>query len=78
MPITKKTSKNQITIPKQIADRFEGVEYFEVLPGKQEIILRPVKLGQTEDKLSLIRDRMSRLGIKRSDIEAAVRWARAK
>jgi hypothetical protein len=28
--LAKKTSKNQITLPKAIADRFPGVDYFDV------------------------------------------------
>ena len=28
--LAKKTSKNQITLPKEIASKFQGVDYFDI------------------------------------------------
>jgi virulence-associated protein VagC len=41
--LAKRTVKNQITLPKAVADRFPGVEYFEVRAEDDRIILEPVK-----------------------------------
>ncbi len=78
MPITKKTSKNQVTIPKEIAQKFPDVQYFEIFSEDREIILRPLKVGEPKDRLYTIKDKMARLGIKKKDIDDAVRWARKK
>ena len=39
--IAKKTSKNQLTLPKKIADCFPGVEYFDVRADESRITLVP-------------------------------------
>lgn len=78
MPITKKTSKNQVTIPKEIVQKFPGVDYFEVSSKGREITLRPVKLASADDALEAVRDKIARLGIKKRDIDEAIRWARKK
>ncbi len=43
--LTKRTSKNQVTIPKAVADQFPGVEHFEVSVERGRIILSPVLPG---------------------------------
>lgn len=72
MPIAKKTSKNQITLPRIIVDRFPGVEYFDVQEKEGQIVLRPVR----PDAAAEVRARLEALGIEEGDVEAAVRWAR--
>lgn len=73
MPIlAKKTSKNQLTIPKAVADRFRGVEYFEVSAEMDRIILRPVRLGQADE----VRERLAAAGITDEDVSSAIAWAR--
>lgn len=37
----KRTSKNQITLPKRVADQFAGTDYFEVTAEEGKIVLRP-------------------------------------
>jgi hypothetical protein len=73
MPITKKTSKNQITLPKRIVEKFPGVDYFEVAAEGGSIVLRPVEL----DPLRRAREKLAELGIGEEDVRAAVEWARA-
>ncbi|MBI4331793.1 MAG: hypothetical protein HY673_10980 [Chloroflexi bacterium] len=74
----RKIYRNRITIPKEIVERFPGVQYFEVLSKKNEIILRPLRRVDGEDKLVYIRDKVADLGIKRRDIDAAIRRARER
>lgn len=43
--MAKKTSKNQLTLPKAIVDRFPGVDYFDVREEDGRIILSPAVPG---------------------------------
>lgn len=78
MRITKKTSKNQVTIPREIAQKFPDAQYFEIFSRDREIILRPLRVEEPEERLYAIKDNMSRLGIDKRDIDDAIRWARKK
>lgn len=70
--IAKKTSKNQLTLPKKIAERFPGVEYFDVRVDDAQITLVPVRPGQ----LRQVQARLEQLGISEQDVRDAVAWAR--
>ena len=72
--LAKKTVKNQITLPKKIADEFPGVDYFEVKKEGDSIVLAPVRLDQVRE----VRERLDALGITQSDIGSAVKWARER
>ena len=72
--LAKKTSKNQLTLPKAVADRFPGVEYFEVSADEDRITLKPVRLGQAD----VVRERLAEAGIGADDIAAAIRAARRR
>ena len=41
--LAKKTSKNQLTLPKEIVKDFPNVEYFDVAVNKSRIVLTPLK-----------------------------------
>ena len=70
--LAKKTSKNQLTLPKAVVARFQGVEYFEVSSEGDSIVLRPLRRSQAD----AARERLAELGITEKDVEAAVTWAR--
>ncbi|MGB3563198.1 MAG: AbrB/MazE/SpoVT family DNA-binding domain-containing protein [Thermoanaerobaculia bacterium] len=72
--LAKKTVKNQITLPKKIADQFPGIDYFEVRKQGDSIVLEPVLPGRSRE----VRERLESLGLAESDIAAAVKWAREK
>jgi len=72
--LAKKTTKNQITLPKKVVDRFTGVEYFEVSTDGACIILRPLQKSRADEA----RARLEQLGIDDDDVTAAVSWARKK
>lgn len=74
MPLAKKTSKNQITLPKRIADQFPGIDYFDVRVGDGAIVLYPVDV----DNADRVREKLDQLGIDDEDIQDAIRWARSK
>ena len=63
--LAKKTSKNQLTLPKEIASYFTETEYFDVSVQDKKIILMPVKITPSDRTLEGIRDKMKKLGIQR-------------
>jgi hypothetical protein len=72
--LAKKTTKNQITLPKKVVDRFAGVDYFEVSTDGASIVLRPLQKSRAEE----VRARLAELQIDEDDVKAAVAWARKK
>ncbi|MCH7935377.1 MAG: AbrB/MazE/SpoVT family DNA-binding domain-containing protein [Gemmatimonadetes bacterium] len=74
MPVAKKTSKNQLTLPKVIVDRFPGVDYFDVREEEGRIILSPVVPGRADE----VRSKLAELGLGPGDIEQAIRSARGR
>jgi hypothetical protein len=76
--LAKKTSKNQITLPKEAAGRFPGVDYFEVSVEDSKIILLPIKLTPLGGTVERVRKKMAELGLTENDVAEAVKWARRK
>ncbi len=76
--LTKKTSKNQITLPKAIADHFPDAQYFDARIEDDKILMIPVKFSPSGPPLASIREKMRRLGITGKDVSEAIRWARRK
>lgn len=76
--LAKRTSKNQLTLPKEIADSFKEFTYFDVSAKNNQIILNPVKILPAGPSLESIRLKMKRLGITEDDVRDAVKWARQK
>ena len=77
--LCKRTVKNQITLPKKIADRFEGIEYFDVEVKENSIVMKPVRIENAlKPTLVSIRNKIARLGITEADIENAIQSVRCK
>lgn len=76
--LTKKTSKNQITLPKAVVDQIPDVEYFEVTLRDGEIVLRPVVVTARGERLRKVREKIAELGMTEEDVERAVRWSRKR
>jgi hypothetical protein len=74
--LAKKTSKNQLTLPKQVAGIFQGIDYFDITVKDNSIILKPVRIAPAESTLEGVRDKIEALGLKDEDIKKAIRWAR--
>ena len=70
--LAKRTSKNQITLPKAIVAGFEDIEYFEISQQDGRIILEPVQINQADK----VREKLNALGIKEGDLEDAIQYAR--
>jgi hypothetical protein len=76
--LAKKTSKNQLTLPKEIANKFPNVDLFDATVENNRIVLVPVRVTPITASLEGIRDKMIALGIEEQDVTAAVAWARKK
>jgi bifunctional DNA-binding transcriptional regulator/antitoxin component of YhaV-PrlF toxin-antitoxin module len=72
--LAKKTSKNQITLPKAVVTRFGAVDYFDVSTDGECIVLRPLQKSRADE----VRAKLSELGIDERDVSDAVDWAREK
>lgn len=70
--LAKKTSKNQITLPKAVVNHFPGVEYFDVTEDNGKIVLVPLKVSRADD----VRIKLEQLGIDELDVKDAIDWAR--
>jgi len=74
--LTKLTSKNQVTIPKAVLGRLPRVQYFEVELKDGVVLLKPVRVYDTD--LQKIREKIEKLGLAEDCVGEAVRWARSK
>ena len=73
-----KTSKNQITLSKPIVRQLPGAEYFDVSLRDGEVILRPVVISASAERLKAAREKIRALGLTENDVEGAIRWARSR
>jgi hypothetical protein len=65
--LAKKTSKNQITLPKAIITRFGEVDYFDVSTDGESIVLRPLRQSRADEA----RERLAQMGITEEDVRDA-------
>ena len=70
--LAKLTVKNQLTLPKAVATRFPGVEYFDVSTDGFAITLKPLRPGRLDE----VRAKLEQLGITEQDVTDAIAWAR--
>lgn len=71
--LAKLTSKNQLTLPKSVVESVAASEYFDVEVREGQIVLTPVRIMRGD----AVRAKLAELGLNRSDVADAVRWARA-
>lgn len=76
--LAKKTVKNQITLPKAIVEKIPDTDYFEVSLRGEEIVLKPVRIGEAGSNLRRVREKIKALGLTEKDIAEAIRWARGR
>jgi hypothetical protein len=76
--LAKKTSKNQVTLPKAIVQEVPETDYFDVSVKDGAIVLKPVTVHVTGDRLSAVREKIKTLGLTEADIADAVRWSRRR
>jgi hypothetical protein len=70
--LAKRTSKNQLTLPKAVVSQFPLAEFFDVSTDGHSIVLRPVE----PSRAGIVRERLAKLGLTESDVADAVKWAR--
>lgn len=73
--LAKLTSKNQLTLPKDLLRQLPRVEYFEATIDGGAIVLRPVQVVSVLD-LERVRDAVAEAGAREEDVADAVAWAR--
>lgn len=71
--LAKRTSKNQLTLPKAVVEATGAVDYYEVTIEGGRIVLTPVRLQRAD----AVRSKLQDLGISEQDVQDAVSWARA-
>jgi hypothetical protein len=74
--LARKTSKNQLTLPKEIVGNFPGVDLFDATIEENRIVLTPVKVTPITASLAGVRAKMKKLGLTPGDAAEAVKWAR--
>jgi len=70
--LAKLTIKNQLTLPKVVATRFPGVEYFDVSTDGTSITLKPLRPSRADE----VRQYLADQGITEQDVSDAIAWAR--
>lgn len=76
--LAKKTSKNQVTLPKKILKEIPDTNYFDVSLREGAVVLRPVTVAEPGTRLATIRRKIRDLGIEPKDIDRAIQWARGR
>lgn len=76
--LAKKTSKNQITLPREIVKALPDAEYFDVSIKDNTIRLIPVKITPVQSSLDSVRGKMKKLGLTEKDVGEAIQWARSR
>jgi hypothetical protein len=76
--LAKKTSKNQVTLPKAIVQQIPDTEYFDVSVQKGAVLLKPVVVSVLGEQLRVVREKVQALGLTEDDMEGAIRWARGR
>ena len=74
--LAKKTTKNQITLPKAVVRQLPDVQYFDVSVRDGEVVLRPAVVTASGERLKVVRSKMRSLGLSEKDVEDAISWAR--
>ena len=72
--LAKRTSKNQLTLPKAIVQMVGEADYYDVTAQDGKIVLTPVRLRQAD----AVRAKLEELGITEEDVADAVTWARRR
>ena len=74
--LAKKTSKNQVTLPKKALQDIPETDYFDITAQDGVLILRPVTVGDPGSRLAVVRQKIKDLGIVPKDVDPAIAWAR--
>lgn len=72
--LAKRTSKNQLTLPKAVVQAVGEADYFDVVVENGRIVLTPVRIQRAD----AVRAKLAALGIDESDVHEAITWVRRK
>ena len=72
--LAKRTSKNQVTLPKAVVQTAGEADYYDVTVQDGKIVLTPVRLHQAD----AVRAKLEELGIAQEDVSEAIAWARGR
>ncbi|AKU13737.1 hypothetical protein AzCIB_3844 [Azoarcus sp. CIB] len=72
--LAKRTSKNQVTLPKAVVQMVGEADYYDVTAQNGKIILTPVRIQQAD----VVRAKLEELGITEEDVGDAIDWARKR
>ena len=70
--LAKRTTKNQLTLPKAIVEATGAADYYEVNAENGRIILTPLRIQRAD----AVRSKLPQLGITSDDVKDAIVWAR--
>ena len=76
--LAKKTSKNQVTLPKKALQEIPETDYFDITTKDGALILRPVTVAEAGSRLAAVRRKLKALGIQLRDVDRAIAWARGR
>jgi len=76
--LAKKTSKNQVTLPKKALRDIPDTDYFDVTAEGGILILRPVTVTAPGSRIAAVRQKIKDLGIEPKDLDRAIAWARGR
>jgi len=76
--LAKKTSKNQVTLPKKALQEIPDTDYFDVTTKDGVLILRPVTMTEPGSRLASVRRKIRDLGIEPNDVDRAIAWTRGR
>lgn len=76
--LAKKTTKNQVTLPKAVVEALPDTDYFDVSVVEGAVVLKPVVVTIPGERLQAVRAKVKALGLTEQDIRDAVRWARRR
>lgn len=72
--LAKRTSKNQITLPKAVVQMAGEADYYDVAALDGKIVLTPMRLHNGD----AVRAKLQELGIAQGDVGDAIAWARRR
>jgi len=70
--LAKRTTKNQLTLPKAVVVATGEADYYDVSTDNGRIILTPLRIQRAD----ALRAKLAELGIKQDDVKDAIKWAR--
>ena len=70
--LAKRTTKNQLTLPKAVVAATGEADYYDVSTDNGRIILTPLRIQRAD----ALRAKLAELGIKQEDVKDAIKWAR--